>query len=252
MEPPKDFWDALGGRPDSIPTAPPGDDEKMEKQWEAADKLYRVNPGNELFPIDSKFTKAKLDTKFNFIFDCHEEMYYWCGKVVALSRLVHLFFLLLLLSFIIYLFLFVYYLLFVYYYFSVGEAHFCSIVGDGTQATDKNRREENMKKAKELFAKKTDRPKWSTLKKINEGMEPVLFQEKFHQWFTTDSRSSKRASSRCVTLPPRPDCAYGLFSFSLVFVLRSSSFFVCAVRRHTGPLRRRAMRCARRAASIRS
>ena len=35
MEPPKDFWDALGGRPDSIPTAPPGDDEKMEKQWEA-------------------------------------------------------------------------------------------------------------------------------------------------------------------------------------------------------------------------
>lgn len=143
MEPPKDFWDALGGRPDSIPTAPPGDDEKMEKQWEAADKLYRVNPGNELFPIDSKFTKAKLDTKFNFIFDCHEEMYYWCGK-----------------------------------------------------ATDKNRREENMKKAKELFAKKTDRPKWSTLKKINEGMEPVLFQEKFHQWFTTDSRSSKRASSR--------------------------------------------------------
>ena len=96
MEPPKDFWDALGGRPDSIPTAPPGDDEKMEKQWEAADKLYRVNPGNELFPIDSKFTKAKLDTKFNFIFDCHEEMYYWCGKVgplsLSLSRLVPLLF----------------------------------------------------------------------------------------------------------------------------------------------------------------
>ena len=114
-----------------------------------------------------------------------------------------------------------------YYYFSVGESHICSIVGDVTQATDKNRREENMKKAKELFAKKTDRPKWSTLKKINEGMEPVLFQEKFHQWFTTDSRSSKRASSRCVTLPrARPDCAYGLPSFSLVFVLRSSSFFV--------------------------
>lgn len=34
-----------------------------------------------MFPIESKFTKAKLDTKFNYIFDCREEMYYWCGKV---------------------------------------------------------------------------------------------------------------------------------------------------------------------------
>jgi len=41
MEPPREFWDALGGRPDSIPTAPPTEDEKMEKQWEASDKLYR-------------------------------------------------------------------------------------------------------------------------------------------------------------------------------------------------------------------
>lgn len=245
MEPPKDFWDALGGRPDSIPTAPPGDDEKMEKQWEAADKLYRVNPGNELFPIDSKFTKAKLDTKFNFIFDCHEEMYYWCGKVGALSARLLLFGLLLLLLF----------LLFFFFVIIINLGWCISLLlflWRCAQATDKNRREENMKKAKELFAKKTDRPKWSTLKKINEGMEPVLFQEKFHQWFTTDSRSSKRASSRCVTPPPRrPDCAYGLPSFSLVFVLRSS-FFVCAVRRHTEPLRLRAMRCARRAASIRS
>jgi len=142
MEPPKEFWDALGGKPDSIPTSPPGDDAKKEKQWEESDKLYRVNPGNELFPIEPKFTRSKLDTKFNYILDCHEEMYYWCGK-----------------------------------------------------ATDKNRREENMKKAKELFAKKADRPKWSILKKIIEGAEPVLFQEKFHQWFS-DSRASKRTSQR--------------------------------------------------------
>ena len=82
-----------------------------------------------------------------------------------------------------------------------------------------------MKKAKELFAKKTDRPKWSTLKKINEGMEPVLFQEKFHQWFTTDSRSSKRASSRCVT-PPPPETRLRLWLTFIFSHLRSSFFFV--------------------------
>jgi hypothetical protein len=88
-----------------------------------------------------------------------------------------------------------------------------------------------MKKAKELFAKKTDRPKWSTLKKINEGMEPVLFQEKFHQWFTTDSRSSKRASSRCVALPPRDSIAlmaYRRRLFPSFFVLLRSLSVQCA------------------------
>ena len=121
MEPPKDFWDALGGRPDSIPTAPPGDDEKMEKQWEAADKLYRVNPGNELFPIDSKFTKAKLDTKFNFIFDCHEEMYYWCGKVLSLSLDSFIYYLFCCFIICCYYLLFVYYLLFIIYLLFLGR-----------------------------------------------------------------------------------------------------------------------------------
>jgi hypothetical protein len=132
-EAPKDFWEALGGKPDHIPLAH-ADDELKEKEWNETDKLWRVNPGKELFAITGKFTRARLDSKFPYILECGPgEMYVWCGK-----------------------------------------------------ACEPHRKDEAMKKAIELFKgtkkEKKVRPKWATLLKIQEGREPILFQEKFHQW----------------------------------------------------------------------
>ena len=39
-----------------------------------------MNPGNELFPIEGKFTKSRLESKFPYLLDCYSEMYVWMGK----------------------------------------------------------------------------------------------------------------------------------------------------------------------------
>eukprot|EP01088_Endostelium_zonatum_P003173 TRINITY_DN14381_c0_g1_i3.p1 TRINITY_DN14381_c0_g1~~TRINITY_DN14381_c0_g1_i3.p1 ORF type:complete len:355 (+),score=111.64 TRINITY_DN14381_c0_g1_i3:156-1220(+) len=129
---PNDFWEPLGVRSGTATSAlnklienEGGDDSVLEKQWNTGDRLYRVNPGMDLFKIEGEWTAEKLTNTFTYILDCGPEFYVWCGK-----------------------------------------------------KTSEQRRTDTVKKAKEMFYKAV-RPPWALMKKISEGQEPVLFQEKF-------------------------------------------------------------------------
>eukprot|EP01090_Pellita_catalonica_P022232 TRINITY_DN8565_c0_g1_i1.p1 TRINITY_DN8565_c0_g1~~TRINITY_DN8565_c0_g1_i1.p1 ORF type:complete len:215 (-),score=30.90 TRINITY_DN8565_c0_g1_i1:3-647(-) len=61
-------------------------DATMEKQWNTSDRLYRVNPGMELFRIQGQYTQEKLASNFTYILECANEVYVWCGKKVPHAR----------------------------------------------------------------------------------------------------------------------------------------------------------------------
>jgi len=81
-EPPKAFWDLMGGKAPIPDASKGGDDEGYERTALASTKLFRLTEsGSKVEQVQaSPLTQNLLESKHCYIIDCQSEIYVWVGK----------------------------------------------------------------------------------------------------------------------------------------------------------------------------